>query len=244
MNQLKANNLSKSVKGRSILRGVSFDVEKGSILGLLGPSGSGKTTLLRIIAGLERSDSGEVILNGTVVAGKNKFTPPEKRDVGLVFQDFALWPHMNVEEHIRFVLKAKKRDTPDELKKILKILSLEPVSKNYPQTLSGGEKQRLALARSLAQNPKVLLLDEPMSNLDKILRHSLKKEISTLKELGMTIIYTTHDIEDIKDIADSLLILESGQIVQQGKIEKVLAKPKNELIRSIIGTPIETLINN
>ena len=239
MESIKLSNISKSFE-KEILSDIFLNIEKNKITGILGPSGSGKTTLLRIISGLEVPDNGTIFINNICVCSEKIFVEPEKRNIGFVFQDLGLWPHMNIEEHLNFVLDAKGITDPEqkekEIIKILKLVNLDKYLKSYPHQLSGGEKQRLAIARVLAQNSKILLLDEPFSNLDPILKKELKKELVTLqKKMKLTIVYITHNPSEIFDIADKIVILKEGRILQEGKPNEVLKKPKNDFVRKFLG---------
>jgi len=217
---MKVENIKKSFNGNETLSDVSFNLNKNEILGILGPSGSGKTTLLRIISGLETPEYGRIILNKNVIFDSEKGInlPPEKRNIALVFQDFALWPHLTVKEHLEFVFEA--RNFPKEIRKnliekYLKMFGMEEKINSYPKELSGGEKQRVAIMRALAQEPKVLLLDEPLSNLDSSLKNHLKNEIKKIqKEIKMPIIYVTHNYLDLIDITNEIMIIENGKIAK------------------------------
>ncbi len=238
MEAIKLSNVSKYFE-KEILSNVFLDIENNKIVGILGPSGSGKTTLLRIISGLEVPDKGAIFITGECVYSEKIFVEPEKRNIGFVFQDLGLWPHMNAEEHLDFVLEAKgitnSEQKEKEIKKTLKLVNLDKYSKSYPHQLSGGEKQRLAIARVLAQDSKILLLDEPFSNLDPVLKKELKKELVSLqKKMKLTIVYITHNPSEIFDIADKIVILKEGKILQEGKPKEVLKKPKNDFVRKFL----------
>ena len=224
---------------KKILFDISLEIEKNKITGILGPSGSGKTTLLRIISGLEIPDKGAIYINKKCVCSEKIFIEPEKRNLGFVFQDLGLWPHMNIKEHLDFVLESKgiinSEQKEKEAVKILKLVKLENYLKIYPHQLSGGEKQRLAIARVLAQDSKILLLDEPFSNLDPVLKKELKKELVALqKKMKLTIVYITHNPSEIFDIADKIIILKDGRIMQEGKPKEILKKPKNKFIKNFL----------
>ncbi len=237
---MRVHRIYKSFGKKNAVTDLSLTVGKNQSLGILGPSGCGKTTLLRLIAGLEIPDKGEIrIGNKVVYSSKNgKFIPPEKRNVGMVFQDLALWPHMTVREHIGFVLKSKKIKGMDNKKKIeetLKLLNLSSLSESYPKDLSGGEKQRVAIARALAQKPQVLLLDEPLSNLDQILKRKFKEEFNKLrKDLDVSTVYVTHNFTELEGIAENIAIMQEGRIIQSGKISEIYDNPKNEFVEKIL----------
>ena len=244
--------VSKSFGDRKVISDLHLKIKKNKFLGILGSSGCGKTTLLRLLAGFEMPDSGRIIMNGNNVydSENNEFIPPEKRDVGMVFQDLALWPHITVSGHIDFVLKAKKipkEDRREKIKDILELLGLKQNSGSYPRQLSGGEKQKVAIARAIAQEPSVLLMDEPMSNLDQILKNSFKKEITRLqKRLGITTLYVTHNYMELLDMADEIAIMRGGRIIRSGETRDVYKKPGSEFVAEILGkshSPI-TLLKN
>jgi iron(III) transport system ATP-binding protein len=192
----------------------SCTAEEGESLCLFGPSGCGKTTALRIIAGLELPDDGKVLINGTVVTGDGVYVPSADRHIGMVFQDLALWPHMRAERHIDFVLQATRLPRVarhDRVRQILELCRLSDRRRAYPSELSGGEQQRLALARALAAKPKILLLDEPFANLDAELRERMLLEVSRLKsELSATVVFATHDKQEVASMADRVLLMKEG----------------------------------
>lgn len=191
-------------------------VSQGSILALLGPSGCGKTTTLRLIAGLERPEQGEIFLFGKKMSTPKKVIPPFQRSIALVFQDLALWPHMTVREHLAFVLgrRLKNKAKLDRITELLELIHLNKPER-YPRQLSGGEQQRLALARALAQDPNILLLDEPFSNLDVALKDSLLQEMKTiLARLGITVVYVTHCMDEAIALADQVATMKQGRLVQ------------------------------
>ncbi len=226
-----------SAHGPPVVHRLSFEVQQGEILALLGASGCGKTTILRLIAGLERPDAGEVRLNGAVIAGPGVHVPPEKRAVGLVFQDYALFPHLNVAENVAFGLHTIP---PDERRKrcdrVVKMLGLNGYEKRRPEQLSGGQQQRVALARTLATAPVVILLDEPFSNLDALLRQTTRQEIrDILKKAGMTAILVTHDQEEALSFADRVAVIWNGQIEQVGTPEEVYYEPRTLFVAQFLG---------
>jgi iron(III) transport system ATP-binding protein len=211
------------------LADVSLVAEPGEVLCLLGPSGSGKTTLLRIAAGIEPQTTGRVLLNGSEIAGPSVFLPPEKRSIGLVFQDFALFPHMTILDNVRFGLTELSRDEARREARIaLSRVGLEGYAGSYPHVLSGGEQQRVALARALAPRPAVLLMDEPFSGLDSRLKDSVRAEtLAILRESRATAIVVTHDAEEAMRMGDRIALLKDGRLVQAGKAEELYLRPKD-----------------
>lgn len=222
-----------------IINNVSFDVLNGEIFCIIGPSGCGKTTLLRSIAGLEEIRDGEISISGKVMTSPKGriFVQPENRNIGLVFQSYALWPNMNVYDNIAAGLKARKIKGVDErVKEALALVGLSSVERRYPSQLSGGQQQRVALARSLAYRPKVILLDEPLSNLDAKERERVRGELKILlKKIGMTTLYVTHDQEEALTLSDRLAVMNTGEIVQVGSPEEVYEKPVNSFVANFVG---------
>jgi iron(III) transport system ATP-binding protein len=211
MPSVRGRDLSKSFGALRVLEGFSFEAEEGSILCLFGPSGCGKTTLLRIVAGLEWPDAGAVYLGDKIVSEPGRVLPPVERSVGMVFQDFALWPHMRVEKHLDFVLKASGMSKPERESRtafLLELVDLENRRDAKPQDLSGGERQRVAIARALASDPDILLLDEPFSNLDSDLRKAVVEHIQSLKAKGKTILLATHDTAEVERLADKIVRMD------------------------------------
>ncbi|HEY7763560.1 MAG TPA: ABC transporter ATP-binding protein [Aestuariivirgaceae bacterium] len=209
------------------VRDVSFDLNPGGIACLLGPSGCGKTTLLRIAAGLERPENGSVLLAGEEVAGPSTFVPPEKRGVGLVFQDYALFPHMTNIDNVAFGLKSLTRtDALTEARLALRRVGLLEYAASYPSTLSGGEQQRVALARALVPRPAVILMDEPFSGLDQRLRDRVRSEtLALLKETRATALIVTHDPVEAMELADRILLMRQGRLVQSGTPRELYDRP-------------------
>ncbi len=218
-----------------VLKNVSLEIEKGSLFAILGPSGCGKTTLLRIIAGFILPDQGKIYINGVDVTYK----PPHKRRAVMVFQNWALWPHMTVYENIAFGLKLKKvpkSEIDRKVKWALELLGLEGLEDRYPSQLSGGQQQRVALARALVVDPEVLLLDEPLSNLDAKLRIKLRAELKRIqRELKITMVYVTHDQEEALALADKIAVMNRGVVEQVGTPEEVYNNPKTPFVASFIG---------
>jgi len=236
---LEINNVSKKYAGAGQLAvdDFSLKVKKGEIIALLGESGCGKTTMLRLIAGFESADAGEIILRGNSVDGGGRFTEPEKRGVGIVFQDYALFPHLTVEQNVMFGLfRLKKADAENRLHDVLELTQLSAFKKRFPHQLSGGQQQRLALARAIAPNPDVLLFDEPFSNLDTQLKEDLRKEIHKIvSKTGITSIFVTHDTADVMAIAQKVVLLKDGKIVQIGTPEEIYNHPKNHYAANFFG---------
>jgi iron(III) transport system ATP-binding protein len=212
MSFLEINQLSFSYECKQppVIDRLSFSVRQGEIIGILGASGSGKSTLLRLIAGLELPSEGEIRINGKAVFNGKKFIQPERRGVGMVFQDYALFPHLNVKKNIKFALhRLSNKEQNKQLKEMLELVQLDGFQDRYPYELSGGQQQRVALARALASKPDVLLMDEPFSNLDADLRSTIRSELRTiLKSAQMTCLFVTHDRQDVDALSDSSFVME------------------------------------
>jgi len=216
---------------------VSFTLDHGAILALVGPSGCGKTTTLRLIAGLERPDRGEIRLNGRLVAGAHTFTPPEQRQVGMVFQDHALFPHLTVEQNVAFGLRGRPagqiRATTGEM---LELVGLACLHRRYPHALSGGERQRVALARALAPCPLLVLMDEPFSSLDADLRGEVRQQVrAILKARQVTAVFVTHDQEEALYMGDRLGVFQRGQLQQLGAAEQIFQAPATRFVAEFMG---------
>jgi iron(III) transport system ATP-binding protein len=237
--KIELQSVVKRFGGVTAVDGVSFAVKEGEILGLLGPSGCGKTTVLRSIAGLERIDDGSISLDGKIVTSpKDKvFVPPEKRRLGFVFQSYALWPHMTVKQNIAYVLKGlSKEEKEKRIASSLELVGLPDVGGRYPAQLSGGQQQRVALARSVSYEPMVLLLDEPLSNLDEKERERVRGELRVLlKRIGITTVFVTHDQEEAFVICDRVILMNQGKIVQEGTPDDLYATPANLFAADFIG---------
>jgi iron(III) transport system ATP-binding protein len=215
---------------------VDLDVHRGEILALLGPSGCGKTTLLRLIAGFEQPDAGTIAVEGVKVAvgGNGVHVPPEKRKVGMVFQDYALFPHLTVAENVGYGLR--RRDRAGRLPKLLELVELSGLERRYPHELSGGQQQRVALARALAPEPRVVLLDEPWSNIDPLLRGSMRDELALLlREIGVTVVLVTHEREEAFSLADRIALMRDGTVVQVGTPEEVYLDPGTRWAAEFVG---------
>lgn len=222
-------NISYEMNGKTILDDISLEVQPGEVLCLLGPSGSGKTSLLRIAAGLIDEASGSVKIDGRPVADEKTFIPPDKRGVGLVFQDYALFPHLTILQNVEFGLTAlSKTEAKKQALRILSRVGLEDRADQYPHVLSGGEQQRVALARALAPRPSILLMDEPFSGLDSRLRDSVREQtIELLRETRSTAIIVTHDAEEALRVGDHVALIQDGKLVQYGEAKDLYYRPKN-----------------
>lgn len=223
---------------------ISFEVPQGKLFTLLGPSGCGKTTTLRSIAGLEKPSSGEIIVGGRVLYSSEKkiFIAPNQRDIGMVFQSYAIWPHMNVFENAAFPLrvgktKYSKKQIEDKVLRALHAVALEGLESREATKLSGGQQQRLALARALVMEPQLLLLDEPLSNLDAKLRERMRFELKRLqRELGITTIYVTHDQSEALALSNQIAVMKLGHVMQLGTPREIYEHPANEFVADFIGT--------
>ena len=222
--------------GVPVLQDVSLHVEPGATVCLLGPSGCGKTTLLRLIAGFEEPDAGAIHLGGQLVSRPGYVVAPEKRQIGMVFQDYALFPHMTVAQNIVFGLFRRPAVHRNQrLADLLQLVGLEDMAGRYPHELSGGQQQRVALARALAPGPQLLLLDEPFSNLDVNLRRQLRQEMQdVLRRTDMTTILVTHDQEEALSLADTLAILRQGRVVQVGTPEAIVRHPSTRFVAEFL----------
>ena len=223
------------------LRGVSFEVGKGELFTLLGPSGCGKTTTLRCIAGLEEPLSGEIVIEGQAVysAAAGIFVPPEKRNIGMVFQSYAIWPHMTVFQNVAYPLakESSRAEIAERVDRILDRLSLGPLSDRLAPNLSGGQQQRVALARALVAQPHVLLLDEPLSNLDAKLREQMRFELKTLQEsFGITTVYVTHDQEEALALSDRIGLMHEGALIEVGSPSDLYLRPAHRVTADFLGT--------
>ena len=216
----------------------NLSVRKGEILALLGPSGCGKTTLLRLIAGFEVPDAGRIDVAGVEVAGPNVWLQPERRKIGFVFQDYALFPHLDVLRNVAFGLTGlPRKERLERAKEVLDLVGLTIFSRRYPHQLSGGQQQRVALARALAPAPDVILLDEPFSNLDAALRGSTRREVRRILEAsGATTILVTHDQEEAMTFADRLAVMRAGHLEQLGVPESVYLRPRTAFVANFLGT--------
>ena len=233
--RIAVNDLTKRFGPLEVVSRVSFSIEEGEMFTLLGPSGCGKTTLLRLIAGFYAPDDGEILFDGTVVND----LPPHERGIGMVFQNYALWPHMTVFENAAYGLKLRKISSADiaaRVEAVLEKVKLAGLGDRYPGQLSGGQQQRVALARALVLNPKILLLDEPLSNLDAKIRIQVRAEIRKLhKELGITTVYVTHDQEEALTLSDRIAVFNHGKVLQVGPPKALYERPENRFVADFIG---------
>jgi len=220
---------------------VSFEVPTGSTFTLLGPSGCGKTTTLRCIAGLDDPSGGSIEIDGRVVVEPSRGlnVPPEKRDLGMMFQSYAVWPHMTVFDNVAFGLRLRRvqrKQLRDQVQRTLQVVGLEGLEGRRPSQLSGGQQQRVALARALAYRPTTLLMDEPLSNLDALLRERMRVELRTLqRELGITMIYVTHDQVEALVISDQIAVMDAGKVVQQGTPQEIYMRPATPFVAGFVG---------
>ena len=244
--QIVLNHVTKSFTTKELgtvvaVNDFNLTVKKGECFAFLGPSGCGKTTTLRMIAGFEDLTEGQIYLGDKLVSDskKNIYIPPEKRELGMVFQAFAVWPHMNIFDNVAFPLKVKKvpkAEIKERVTQALHYCSLDGLEKTFPSDLSGGQQQRIALARAIVVNPDVMLLDEPLSNLDPHLRETMRFEIKRLqKEFGFTIIFVTHDQAEAMAISDRMLVMDMGNVQQIGTPSELYNKPINKFVHSFLG---------
>lgn len=235
--RIRLENLTKRYQEVTAVDHLNLEIEDGDLVCLLGPSGCGKSTTLSIIAGLEQATEGTIYFDEENVGGLEA----EDRDIGMVFQDYALYPHMTVQENIAFPLKMqgwKKKDRIEKVKEAAKMLQIEEYLKRKPGKLSGGQQQRVAIARAIVKNPKILLLDEPLSNLDARLRIELRDEIRRVqKQLGITTIFVTHDQEEALSISDKILLMEKGKISQYSSPKEMYMEPQNVFAAKFLGNP-------
>jgi iron(III) transport system ATP-binding protein len=238
MAYLKLSHITKKYSGSSFeaIQNVSFEVAQGEILALVGESGSGKTTLLRIIAGLEHPNSGAMLLQENVILDGNYSLPPDKRQIGMVFQDYALFPHLTILENVCYGLTHLGKEARARAQEVLKIVDLNEDLNKYPHQLSGGQQQRVALARAIAPNPTIILMDEPFSNLDAVLKDQVREEIRLIiKKAGLTAIFVTHDTRDALSTADRIAILYKGKLQQIGSPKALYEQPSNDYVANFFG---------
>ncbi|MDF2995256.1 MAG: transporter, binding component [Xanthobacteraceae bacterium] len=238
--RLELRNLHKRLGDTAAVNGIDLKVAPGESVVLLGPSGCGKTTTLRMVAGFLQPDGGEIHLDGRLASDASFTVPPEKRRLGMVFQTYAVWPHKSVAENVGYGLEVagkKRADVDAEVAAMLELVQLGDLARRFPAELSGGQQQRVALARALATRPSLLLLDEPLSNLDAALRQEMRFELKALqKRIGITTLYVTHDQDEALVLADRVVVLNKGRIEQVGTPEEVYRTPSSRFVAGFIGT--------
>ena len=239
MSVITIDHVSKSFGETKVLRDFTEEFRDGEFITLLGPSGCGKTTMLRMIAGFERPTSGRILIDGEVVSSQDVFVPPEKRGIGMVFQSYAVWPHMNVFDNVAYPLRIRRMDRKlirEKVEKVLRDVHLESFAARMPSQLSGGQQQRVAIARALVAEPEVLLLDEPLSNLDAKLREQMKYEIKELQQRRkMNVLYVTHDQSEAMTMSDRVFIIDAGVVQQSGDPVDIYRHPANRFVAGFIG---------
>lgn len=235
---IELRNINKSFGSFKASDNVNFGLEKGKLIGLLGPSGSGKTTILRMLAGLEKQDSGDILINGRNVNG----VPASERGIGFVFQNYALFPFMTVNANIAYGLKVQKKDKKfisDRVNELLELVGLPDVGKRYPDQLSGGQRQRIALARALAPQPELLLLDEPFAAIDAKVRKELRTWLrETIDKIGITSIFVTHDQDEAIEVADEIVVTNNGRVEQVGSPSEIYLEPATPFVAQFIGQSV------
>ena len=239
---LELKNVKKSYDGTVVLKNISLDIGEGEIVSILGPSGCGKTTLLNLILGIVDADGGRIIFNGEDLTD----VPMEKRGFNIVFQDYALFPNLNVYQNITYGLRNKPEiSSKEEVEDLIRLLGLEEHLTKRIGQLSGGQKQRVALARTMVMKPKILLLDEPLSALDGVIKESIKDRIRTIaKEYNLTTIIVTHDPEEALTLSDRVMIINDGEIAQFGRPEEIIERPENNFVKKFILNQLEIKRNN
>ena len=241
MSEVRIEHVFKRFGGVTAVNDFNLVVKDGEFVSILGPSGCGKTTTLRMIAGFERATEGEIYIGEQCVSSsiKGSFAPPEKRDIGMVFQSYAVWPHMTVAENVGYPLKIQKVDKTERERRVqemLELVHLGEYGKRYPNQLSGGQQQRVALARALVAEPGLLLLDEPLSNLDAKLRESMRFEILEIqKKTGITVVYVTHDQGEAMAMSDRVVVMSMGVVQQIGAPHEIYTQPANKMVADFIG---------
>ncbi|WP_417527717.1 ABC transporter ATP-binding protein [Marinomonas shanghaiensis] len=239
MARLILDGVEKSFHGAPVVKGLNLTIEPGEFVALLGPSGCGKSTILRMLAGFENVSGGQIIHGEDCLSSSTRHVPTEERNFGMVFQSYALWPHMTVKENVGYPLKVQKTKMAERNKRIkdaLEIVQLEEYADRLPAQLSGGQRQRVALARSLVTEPDVVLFDEPLANLDRHLRATMEETFRAFHQrTGATMVYVTHDQSEAMSLADKIAVLNKGQLVQWGTPQELYARPRNTWLANFIG---------
>lgn len=229
-------NISHSYAGTASVDDISFHITEGEVVTLLGPSGCGKTTLLRLAAGFERPSVGRITQNGTLLSSPYGLVPPECREMGLMFQSYALFPHMTIKENIKFGLHKKSKAINERVAELLAEMNLPKLAEKYPHELSGGEQQRVALARALAPSPSLILLDEPYAGLDSRLRERVRDQmLHMLRQTGTAALMVTHDAEEAMFMSDRIIVLKEGKIMQEGRPIDLYCRPQNAFVAEFFG---------
>jgi ABC-type Fe3+/spermidine/putrescine transport system ATPase subunit len=239
MATVSLHGLTKQFTGMAAVDDLRLEIKDGEFVSLLGPSGCGKTTTLRLVAGFLQPDAGEIRVNDQVISSAAILIPPERRNMSMIFQSYAIWPHMTVFQNVAYGLKFKKlgsREVEEKTERLLRVVHLEALKARYPAELSGGQQQRVALARALVVEPQILLLDEPLSNLDANLREEMRFEIRRLhEEFGITTIYVTHDQAEAMVTSDRIVVLNKGRMVQVGTPSEIFDQPRTRFVAEFIG---------
>jgi iron(III) transport system ATP-binding protein len=239
MSYIQLHSITKRYDSFEAVSQANLEIEKGSFVTLLGPSGCGKTTTLRMIAGLIRPTAGEISIDGRILSSADTFVPPEERKLGMVFQSYAVWPHMNVFDNVAYPLKKQKKSKEEirrVVREVLQMVRLDGFDRRMPFELSGGLQQRVALARALAMRPLGLLLDEPLSNLDAKLREEMRFEIKDIqRKIQITIVYVTHDLGEAMTMSDKIVVMKNGRILQSGSPEDIYFTPDSQKVAEFIG---------
>lgn len=236
-------NLNMNFDGYQALKNINLTISDGEFVAILGPSGCGKTTLLRLLAGFLKPTDGVIKIDNSVVADSKKITSPNKRNIGMVFQSYALWPHMTVKQQVTFPMQHSifskyktQKNREERTDAVLKLVNMQTMGDRYPSELSGGQKQRVAIARALANEPDLLLMDEPLSNLDAQLKIEMRREISNLhKSVGGTVLYVTHDQSEALGMADKIVVMSQGEIQQIGTPKEIFYNPVNPFVAQFVG---------
>lgn len=239
MAKVTLQHITKKFGDNIVINDMNDTFQDGEFVTLLGPSGCGKSTMLRIIAGFEKPTSGKLFIDDQLISGGKVFVPPERRNIGMVFQSYAVWPHMNVFDNVAYPLTIKrihKNEIKESVERVLDITHLGQYTQRFPNQLSGGQQQRIALARALVASPHLLLLDEPLSNLDAKLRESMRFEIKEIqKKTGITVVYVTHDQTEAMAMSDRIFLLHRGVVQQTGSPEEIYNTPVNQFVADFLG---------